>query len=187
VNALPRKECYAIFDEASRLGSRTTAYRPAPSWTAERLEQSVDDGTLLRADSMRELARLIDVPADALEASVARYDGDVAKGADEDFFKPSGMLRPIATPPFYAARIRAAIICWTGTGLRIDREAQVLDAAGRPISGLYAAGETTGGMFGECYAAGGASIGNAVVFGRIAGANAARRSALFAPLLETST
>ena len=36
-----------------------------------------------------------------------------------------------------------------------------------------AAGETTGGMFGECYAAGGASIANAIVFGRIAGRNAA--------------
>jgi fumarate reductase flavoprotein subunit len=49
----------------------------------------------------------------------------------------------------------------------------VLDRSDRPIPGLFAAGETTGGMFGECYAAGGASIANAIVFGRVAGANAA--------------
>jgi len=91
---------------------------------------------------------------------------------DRDFFKPSNFLRKIYTPPFYAARIRAAIICWTGTGLRIDTDARVLDAADRPIPGLYAAGETTGGMFGECYASGGASIGNAVVFGLTAGRHA---------------
>lgn len=187
VNALPRRECYAIFDEASRAGARTTAYRAAPSWTADRLAQSVADGTLLQADSLAELARLIDVPADALETSAARYDADVTAGADRDFFKPAAMLHPVATGPFYAARIRAAIICWTGTGLRIDREAQVLDTAGRQIPGLYAAGETTGGMFGECYAAGGASIGNAVVFGRIAGRHAANRAATRSPVpLEAS-
>jgi predicted oxidoreductase len=75
--------------------------------------------------------------------------------------------------PFYAARIRPGIICWTRTGIRIDTEARVLDGADRPVPGLFAAGETTGGMFGQCYAAGGASIGNAIIFGRIAGRNAA--------------
>jgi fumarate reductase flavoprotein subunit len=173
VNGLPRRECYAIFDEESRISSRTTGYRPAPSWTADRLEQSVEEGHLQRADTLDALARRIGVRPEALAVAVDRYNRDVADGADRDFFKPAAMLRGISTGPFYAARIRVGIICWTGTGLRIDREACVLDAAGRPIPGLYAAGETTGGMFGECYAAGGASIGNAVIFGRIAGANAA--------------
>lgn len=173
VNNLPRKECYAIFDEAARQASKTTQYRPAPSWTADRLEQSVAEGTLVRADTLAELAARIDVPADALETAVARYSADHDAGEDRDFFKSAAMLRTVAEPPYYAARIRAGIICWTGTGIRIDREARVLDEAGRPIAGLYAAGETTGGMFGECYAAGGASIGNAVIFGRIAGQHAA--------------
>jgi fumarate reductase flavoprotein subunit len=83
----------------------------------------------------------------------------------------------VLTPPFYAAPIHPAVVCWTGTGLRIDREARVLNAADQPILGLYAAGETTGGMFGECYAAGGASIANAIIFGRAAGANAAEWAA----------
>jgi fumarate reductase flavoprotein subunit len=68
------------------------------------------------------------------------------------------------------------VICWTGAGLRIDRDARVLDAADRPIPGLFGAGEATGGMFGECYAGGGASVANAIIFGRVAGAHAAKEA-----------
>jgi fumarate reductase flavoprotein subunit len=170
----PDRTCCGLFDEAARLAARSTAYRPAPNWTAERLETFVEQGLLERADTLDELAALLGIPAANLHSNVARYNGNVTAGEDRDFFKPSAMLRPIRTPPFYAARIRAAIICWTGTGLRIDTAARVLDASDRPIPGLYAAGETTGGMFGECYASGGASIANAIVFGRIAGRNAAQ-------------
>lgn len=163
---------YAIFDEEARRSSRLGDHRPAPSWTAERLLDAVAAGTLERAESLEALAERIGVPADALAAQAARMTAQAHAGTDDDFFKPAGQLRPVATPPFYAARIRAAIICWTGCGLAIDTEARVLNEAGRPIPNLYAAGETTGGMFGECYASGGASIANAVVFGRIAGHNA---------------
>lgn len=172
VNFQARRECYAIFDEAARKASCTVAYRPAPSWTADRLEQAVADETLFRADTLVGLAALIDVPSQALETAAERITAFAAEGEDRDFFKPSAMLRSVDQAPFYAARIRAAVICWTGTGLRIDADAQVLDAAGRPIPGLFAAGETTGGMFGECYASGGASVGNAVIFGRIAAVGA---------------
>lgn len=168
-----RAEAYAIFDESRRVQAKAGRYRSAPNWTAERLAEFADDGRLVRAATLAALAAEIDVPADALEVTVARYNAGAAAGADADFFKQPDMLAPIADGPFYAARVRAAIICWTGTGLRIDRDARVLDAAGRPIPGLYAAGETTGGMFGQCYASGGASIANAVVFGRIAGSQAA--------------
>jgi fumarate reductase flavoprotein subunit len=54
-----------------------------------------------------------------------------------------------------------------------DADARVLDSGEHPIHGLYAAGETAGGVMGARYIGGGASIANAVVFGRIAGANAA--------------
>lgn len=173
----PGEDCFAIFDDRSRLASRTTTYRPAPNWTAERLTEHVERGSIEKADTIEALADGIGVPAATLRNTVARYNANVAAGADQDQFKPADTLRSIEQPPFYAARIRAAIICWTGTGLRIDTEARVLGPDDRPIPGLYAAGETTGGMFGECYAAGGASIGNAIVFGRIAGRNAARFTA----------
>ncbi|MFC6623302.1 FAD-dependent oxidoreductase [Novosphingobium panipatense] len=170
----PGHDCFAIFDEASRLASRTTKYRPAPNWTADRLLDHVEAGTLVSAPTLDELAGKIGVPAARLATTAERYNALVQAGEDRDYFKPSAMLRPVSQGPFYAAHIRPAVICWTGTGIRIDTEARVLGADDRPVPGLYAAGETTGGMFGQCYAAGGASIGNAVVFGRIAGANAAK-------------
>jgi fumarate reductase flavoprotein subunit len=167
------QDCFAIFDEASRLASRTTRYRPAPNWTADRLLEHVEAGTLVSAPTLVELAVKIGLPAERLARTAERYTAMAEAGSDGDYFKPAGMLRPVSQGPFYAAHIRAAIICWTGTGIRIDTEARVLGADDCPIPGLYAAGETTGGMFGQCYAAGGASIANAAVFGRIAGRNAA--------------
>lgn len=169
----PGQDCFAIFDETARLASKTTQYRPAPNWTADRLLDHVEAGTLVSAPTLEELAEKLGVPAARLTTTAERYNTLVEMGSDADYFKPSAMLRPVAQGPFYAAHIRPAIICWTGTGIRIDTEARVLGADDRPVPGLYAAGETTGGMFGQCYAAGGASIGNAVVFGRIAGRNAA--------------
>lgn len=180
----PDAQCWAVFDEASRRASSAGTYRAAPNWSADRLAGFAEAGLLWRADTLAELAAAIGIPAAALETSAARYTSFAVANRDEDFFKPSDMLRPVTEPPFYAARVRAAIICWTGTGLAIDREAHVLDRAGRPIPGLYAAGETTGGMFGACYASGGASIANAIVFGRIAGRNAAREAARAAPQEE---
>jgi len=166
-------ECFAIFDEAARAAARSDPARPAPNWTADRLAALIEAGKVARGATLRELADIVGVRAGALETTIAGYNEHCAAGHDASWFKPADMLRPVRTPPFHAVRIRPAIVCWTGTGLRIDRDARVLDASERPIPGLYAAGETTGGVFGECYAAGGASIANAIVFGRIAGAGAA--------------
>jgi fumarate reductase flavoprotein subunit len=166
-------ECFAIFDEASRAAACSSPTRPAPNWTADRLAQLVEAGKILRAGSLSALADAAGIRASTLATTIGTYNAWCATGADRSFFKPADALRPVQAAPFYAVRIRPAIVCWTGAGLRIDAEARVLDTADQPIPGLYAAGETTGGMFGECYAAGGASIANAIVFGRIAGRNAA--------------
>lgn len=174
----PGQDCFAIFDEAARLDSKTTQYRPAPNWTAERVLDHVAAGTLISAPTLDELSATLGIDPARLATTAERYNALAQAGSDADYFKPAAMLRRVARGPFYAAHIRPAIICWTGTGIRIDTEARVLGADDRPVPGLYAAGETTGGMFGQCYAAGGASIGNAVVFGRIAGRNAAKGRAV---------
>lgn len=166
-------ECFALFDEAARLAATG---KPAPNWSAERLAHFASTGHVRSAPTLEALAEDIGVRADALAETIAGYNRGCAAGRDDAFFKEPQWLKPVATPPFYAARVRPAVICWTGTGLRIDVEARVLDRAGRPIPGLFAAGETTGGMFGPCYAGGGASITNALVFGRVAGRNAAAPS-----------
>lgn len=164
-------ECFAIFDEAARAASAPV---PAPGWAADRLAEFAADGRLAKADTLPALAERLGIRPDALVTTAAQVSADAATGHDSAQFKDPRHLKPVATPPFYGARIRPAVICWTGTGLRIDAEARVKDTAERAIPGLFAAGETTGGFAGPCYAGGGASVGAALIFGRIAGRNAAR-------------
>lgn len=164
------KECFAIFDETARAESRPV---PAPNWSAERLAQFIASGQIYSDPTLAGLAEQLGVAPQTLATTCDTVNRAAVAGEDGQYFKNAAYLRAIATPPFYGARLRPAVVCWTGTGLRIDAEARVLDAADRPIAGLFAAGETTGGMFGPCYAGGGASICNAIVFGRIAGSNAA--------------
>ena len=82
-------------------------------------------------------------------------------------------LHAFERPPYYLVRVRLQMIVVTACGLRIDDQARVLDEADRPIPGLFAAGETTGGVLGDIYLGHGNSITNCIVFGRIAGQNAA--------------
>ena len=69
--------------------------------------------------------------------------------------------------------VRAAILCWTGAGLRIDPQPRVLGRDERPIPGLFAAGETVGSLHGDRYIGGGGSYGPCLVFGKLAGEQAA--------------
>jgi fumarate reductase flavoprotein subunit len=67
------------------------------------------------------------------------------------------------------------MVCVTSKGLRIDARARVLSASGQPVPGLYAAGECCGGIVGDLYFSSGNSWTECVVFGRIAGREAARQ------------
>ncbi|MOA39269.1 Fumarate reductase flavoprotein subunit [compost metagenome] len=126
------------------------------------------------ANTLRELAEQVGIDGIALEQTAAVYNRDCANGCDSQFFKQAPAYFPVQQAPFYAVEIRSAIIGLTAAGLDIDSQARVLDAHKRPIPGLYAAGEVLGCFQGERYGGGGLSIGNAVVFGRLAGIEAAR-------------
>lgn len=176
----PAGECFAVFDEESRAHAPRNIEAgdyPLPSWEAETLASNAARGRIVRADTIRTLACAAGIRADALEATIEKYNRNCDDGEDIDYFKSPANLRPVRKPPFYAVRMRPAIICLTSAGLRIDRDAHVLNVANRPIPGLFAAGETTGGILGDCYVGGGNSITNAIVFGRIAGRNAAAHAA----------
>ena len=135
--------------------------------------QYVKEGSLLKADSIAELAEKAGVRLEALLTTIEQYNADCDAKLDSGFFKDPSYLKPIRKPPFYAARIRRAVLVATGAGLRIDRRSRVLNEASQPIAGLYAAGEASGGVITERYIAGGISIANNMVFGRIAGREAA--------------
>ena len=137
----------------------------------------LEEGLFYVADTLDELAGQIEIAPEVLTATVARYNGHVDAGHDPDFGRTNlvhkhGALRRIETGPFYAYP-STAVVFGTYCGLRIDPAARVQRADGSAIPGLYAAGEVTGGFHGAAYMTGSA-LGKAVVFGRIAGAEAAR-------------
>lgn len=175
-------ECFAIFDEAARASARpdpetlshVRAGLATTSWLPEALAEFVQTRKLLSAPTLESLARLAGIRWPALQTTVDAYNADCDEGRDSRFGKQADVFKPIRTGPFYAARMRAAIVCFTSMGLRIDEEARVRDKADRPIPGLFAAGEAAGGVLGDRIFGGGSSMANVLVYGRIAGRNAAR-------------
>ncbi len=163
---------YAVFDETARAAAKPSPISQA-YWVADVLEQKADEGRIARAATLESLAEQIGVAVSGLAGTVEKYNADVALGADSAFFK-KGALSPISDPPFYAAEVRPAIVCWTGTGVRIDAETCVINGSERAIPGLFAAGETIGNLHGDRYIGGGGSFGPCIVFGKLAGENAAR-------------
>lgn len=125
------------------------------------------------ADTVEALAPLINMDPDALKHSVERYNSLCENGIDSDYHKQERFLKPIAQAPYHAVFFGAALGgSLTLGGLKINENTQVINTSGAVIPGLYAAGRTSCGVFGE-YAGSGTSIGDAIIFGRIAGQNAA--------------
>ena len=111
------------------------------------LEQA---GFIQRADTFEELAEKLQMPVDTFVATVERYNELCAKGTDDDFGKSSSRMLPLENPPYFGCRQGASLLC-TLDGLRNNTRMQVLDAAGVPIEGLYAAGDCSGGFFAHNY------------------------------------
>jgi succinate dehydrogenase/fumarate reductase flavoprotein subunit len=141
-------------------------------------EQYSSAGLWRTAGTLAELAAKIGVPADALAATVDRFNRLVADGADSDFGRGGEAydrafsrgkppLVPIDTPPFHAAAFGLSDLGTKG-GLRTDTRARVLDAGRHPIAGLYAAGNTMAAVSGAAYPGGGNPIGASMLFSHLA-------------------
>lgn len=182
MNEQPGQRAIAVFDEvALREASGNTKYSdpynsglPMPTWEQPMLLDQLKQGRVKKDGTIAALAAQFGVDGAALEQTVRVYNEDCDAGRDTHFFKKAPKLFPIRNAPYYGVEVRASIIGVTGAGLDIDQQTRVLDAAQRPIPGLYAAGEVLGCVIGKRYAGGGMGIGNAVIFGRTAGAMAAR-------------
>jgi fumarate reductase flavoprotein subunit len=138
----------------------------------------------LQAGSLQELADALNkasgMNAAAMVDTVNKYNGYVDAGKDPEFDRKnlvgtSGKLVKIDTAPFYAVISVPGTTHYNG-GLKVTPQMQVLNVFGEKIPGLYAAGEVTGGFHGKGYVSGSA-VGMAVIYGRIAGINAAKEKA----------
>lgn len=135
----------------------------------EDVETLVSIGRIYKADSLADLAKQLGMLADKLEATVAEFNKMVEAKNDPKFGRKL-FDRPIVKPPFYATP-RSPSIHHTMGGLQISTNAQVLDKNGKPIPGLYAAGEVTGGIHGS-NRLGGNATADVLTFGRIAAKSA---------------
>src|SRR4029077_1259856 len=127
------------------------------------------------AATPEELAADIDVPPDALARTVREYNEAAARGEDPGFHKRAPYLQPPGVPPasgIGAIDLRvdhgAIYATFTLGGLITDPDGAVLDEAGRPLSGLYAAGRNSASWAPHHYASG-ISLGDGSFFGRRAG------------------
>ena len=153
------------------------AYEKLPSMYREKIEkEGISKGVIRKFDTIEELAKAYNINLEGLKAEIERYNSLVEKGVDEDFGRPSAaMIEKIDTPPFYACRLWPKVHHCMG-GVQINTKAQVIDKWGNVIPGLYAAGEVTGGVHGACRL-GSVAVADCLVFGRIAGQNAAKEPA----------
>lgn len=162
--------CWAIFDEEARRAHVGAV--PGRGW-ADAVVEELDGGGAFAASSVAALAEATGLPHRALEATIARYNDGAARGRDA-YGKSADLLHAVGDGPIYAIELRPQVVLITGYGLRIDPDARVLDAADEPVRQLYAAGEVTANVLGARYPGQGSAITNCLVFGRIAGTQAAR-------------
>ena len=150
-------------------------------------EYHIPQVTMAQADTIEELARRLDIDPDGLAAEVKKYnaavqtdipynptvkDGRRTVGLNPD---KTNWAQPIDTPPYLGYAVTCGI-SFTFGGVRIDNRGRVLNTSLEPIPGLYAAGEMVGGLFYHNYP-GGSGLAAGMVFGRLAGNNAAEHAA----------
>ncbi len=164
---------FSVFDSKVRLED-PDAWKRAIRTTQEPYE----------APTIRELAERIQVPPKKMEQTIKAYNAACQPGTFDPLRldglstrgltpEKSNWARPLDTPPFLAYPVTGGIT-FTFGGLKANASAQVIHTSGRPIPGLYVAGEPMGELYYYNYM-GATSVLRGAVFGRIAGREAARR------------
>ena len=152
--------CIGIADEHAVLQS---------GWNIERC---LNKGVVRKFDSLIALCSFYQIPCPALIKTMNDFNEIFIHGKDKYFGKPLiENAVPITQPPFYAIRLWPKVH-YTMGGIKINSDSEVMDFDGKIIRGLFAAGEVTGGIHGASRL-GSCSITDCLVFGRIAGRNAA--------------
>ncbi|MBR8465066.1 flavocytochrome c [Campylobacter sp. faydin G-140] len=147
----------------------------AQGTTKANVERGIHKKVIRVFDTIKELAKFYDIPYERLQKSVYDYTRYARAGKDDEFDKPffkfKDIIPDLTKPPFYAWRAIPKVHHTMG-GVKIDTEARVYDTDNKPINGLFAAGESVGGPHGASRL-GSCAIPDCLVFGRIAGKNAA--------------
>ena len=146
------------------------------------IDYEAPGATRVDADTLAELAQKLNLDPERFERTVADFNAAIGPGDFDPTIKDgkrtqgidppkSNWALPVEQPPFTAFPITCGIT-FTFGGVRVDEDARVLDSGGRPLPGLFAAGELVGGLFFHNYP-GGTGLTAGAVYGRRAGYAAA--------------
>lgn len=130
----------------------------------------ITKGYTVQGDTYEALAEAIGCDGAVLKETMEKWNAAVAAGVDEEFGRTS-FANPLDTAPYYAIKVSPGVHHTMG-GLKINTNTEVLDTNDQVIPGLFAAGEVTGGVHGA-NRLGGNAVADIIVYGRIAGTNAA--------------
>ena len=159
--ALPEHYAYIVFDEHVRAKNKAA-------------DEYIAKGFVTSASSPRELAEKLGMDYHAFLATLECYNGAVEKQHDEQFGRTTALRAPINEGPFHAIRIAPGVHHTMG-GVTINTDGEVLNVAQQPIRGAYAAGEVVGGIHGG-NRIGGNAVADIIIFGTLAGHQAAKRA-----------
>jgi succinate dehydrogenase/fumarate reductase flavoprotein subunit len=180
----PQGTCHLICDDAFIEKYGLGMVRPRRM----NLRTAIEEGYVVTANTLDDLAGRLHVQAGVLSATVARHNRFAETGKDEEFGKgedayqrnlgdpahgPNPCIGPIAKPPLYALGIHPGDI-GASAGLACDASARVRDTNGAPIDGLYACGNDMESIMAGRYPGPGITLGPAMTFGFIAARHAHR-------------
>ena len=157
-------ESFMIFDDAARRSE--CIYE---SWSKDS-EKEIASGMVKKSDTIEGLARELGIDPAGLKEQVEFYNQQCREGEDKQFQRAKKYLKPIETGPFYGVKVEKTFTNTQGGPQRNER-AELINRSGGTIAHLYGAGEL-GSIFPNLYNGGG-NIAESLVFGRIAGAQAA--------------
>ncbi|SET42901.1 flavocytochrome c [Thorsellia anophelis] len=155
---LPEKTAWILFDDQIRSNNKAA-------------DEYIEQGFVQQAPTLEALAKKINIDIKALQPTIDKFNQAVSIQHDEEFGRATALRVPIEKGPFYAILIAPGIHHTMG-GVTIDTDATVLKTNRRPIRGVWAAGEVTGGIHGA-NRIGGNAVADIVIFGIKAGRQAA--------------
>jgi flavocytochrome c len=177
VNELADRKIRA--DAIIRVGNKCIAFTDAYGYSlgekliAEALPKLMERGVVKKYDTLEQMAAAYDCPIEPLKETIDKFNKGVLAGKDEEWGRYlQKNQKPLGPGPYYALRLTPKIHHTMG-GVHMNVKAQAVDVmTDKPIPGLYAAGEVTGGVHGAVRLGSCATL-DCLIFGRIAGQNAA--------------
>ena len=122
------------------IGEFVVYHKPMDRLSIE-LDAHLESGLVKKADTLEELADMMDVPQDVFVETMRSYNEACEKGYDDAFMKKPQYLRAVDKAPFYAIPLATGTMGSAG-GIKINGNMQVVDVDGNAIEGLYAVGLT---------------------------------------------